>query len=152
MADGFTVDFSELTRLAANLGEVASSAGPFVRDAMHTTAIDITNEWRDAAAGLSYVPYYSRSIGYDFVGFQGFGATLLTCEIGPDKGRRQGSFGAIIENGTPTSAPHKFGETILDAHAAQYEELLVKALEKAEQALTFGGILRSVATGRNTIL
>lgn len=149
---GFSVDASALNELAANLGEVASSAGLYVRDAMETTAVDITQEWRDAASGLSYVPFYSKSIGYDFKAFQGFGGTVLTCEIGPDKDRRQGSFGAVIENGSPNSAPRKFGENILDAHSKQFEELLDEALQKAERALTFGGIVRSVASGRNTIL
>lgn len=149
---GFTIEASEVNQLAAALGEVASSAGLYVRDAMQTTAIDITNEWRDAASGLASLPAYGRSIGYDFAGFQGFGSTVLRCDIGPDKNRRQGSFGAIVENGSPTSAPHKFGENILDAHSDQYEELLIAALEKAERALTFGGIVRSVAAGRNTIL
>jgi hypothetical protein len=152
MAASFTIDASELDQLAADLGEVASSAGPYVHDAMQTTAIDITNEWRAAASGLQNLPFYGRSIGYDFAGFQGFGATVFRCDIGPDKGRRQGSFGAIVENGSPTSAPHKFGENITEAHTAQYEALLIAALEKAERALTFGGIVRSVIAGRNTIL
>lgn len=149
---GFTIDAHEVDQLAAALGEVAASAGPYVRDAMETVAVDMTQEWRDAATGLPSLRYYSRSIGYDFVGFQGFGSTVLRCEIGPDKNRRQGALGAIVENGSPTSAPHKYGENILDAHSAQYEELVVAALEKAERALAFGGIVRSVAAGRNTIL
>jgi hypothetical protein len=149
---GFTIDAHEVDQLAAALGEVASSAAPYVREAMETVAVDMTNEWRDSASGLASLPYYSRSIGYEFVSFMGFGASVFRCDIGPDKNRRQGSFGAIVENGSPTSAPHKFGENILEAHTSQYEELLVRALEKAERALTFGGIIRSVAAGRNTIL
>lgn len=148
----FSIDASEVDQLAAALGEVASSAGPYVHDAMQTTAIDITNEWRDQASGLPSLRYYPRSIGYDFAGFQGFGSTIFRCEIGPDKNRRQGALGAIVENGSPTSAPHKFGENITEAHSGQFEELLVQALEKAERALTFGGVVRSVFAGRNTIL
>ncbi len=152
MADGFTVDFHELHELAQALGEVASSAGPYVRDAMQTTAIDIRDDWRAAASGMRGLGAYPRSIGYDFTGFQGFGATVLTCEIGPDKGRKQGAFGAIVEYGAPNFAPRHYGDQALDAHTEQYDELIILALEKAEQALTFGGIVRSVIAGRNTIL
>lgn len=152
MPDGFTIDDSALHDLAAALGEVASSAGPYVHDAVETTAIDIRDDWRAAAAGIKGMSSYPSSIGYDFTSFQGFGATVLSCEIGPDKDRRQGALGNIVEYGSPTFAPRHYGDTALEAHAEQFEELLAAALEKAERALTFGGITRSVLAGRNTIL
>lgn len=149
---GFKVDAHEVHELAAALEDAAHSAGPFVRDAMETVAIDVRDDWRAAATGMRGLAAYPRSIGYDFTGFQGFGSTVLTCEIGPDKGRKQGSFGAIVEYGSPTFAPRHYGDQALDAHTEQYDELIMAALDKAEQALTFGGIIRSVAAGRNSIL
>lgn len=138
----------EIHDLIRDLEEVPRNAGLFVRDAMERTAIDIRDDWRSAASGMKGLRAYPRSIGYDFVGFQGFGATTLTCEIGPDKSRKQGSFGAIIEYGAPTFAPRHYGDNALDAHEEQYERLLTEALEKAERALTFGGALRGVLSGR----
>jgi hypothetical protein len=151
MADGFQLDFREITELARNLGEVASSAGPYVADAMQTTAIDVRDDWKARASGMKGLRAYPASIGYDFVGFQGFGATLLTCEIGPDRNKRQGTFGGIVEGGSPTFAPRHYGDDALEAHSDQFEQLLDEALQKAERALTFGGIVRSVLAGRNTI-
>jgi len=152
MAAGFTIDDSAIHDLAAALGEVASSAGPYVRDAVETTAIDVRDDWRERASGIKGMKHYPNSIGYDFTSFQGFGATVLSCEIGPDKNKRQGPLGNIVEYGSPTFAARHYGDDALEAHADQFEELLVEALEKAERALTFGGITRSVLAGRNTIL
>ncbi|MBT2502981.1 hypothetical protein [Curtobacterium sp. ISL-83] len=152
MADGFRIDDSQLHDLTAALGEVASSAGLYVRDAMETTAIDLRDDWQEQASGIRGLEAYPSSIGYDFAGFQGFGSTVLSCEIGPDKGKRQGSFGAIIEYGSPTFAPRHYGDNALEAHSDQFERLLDEALQKAERALTFGGVTRSVLAGRNTIL
>lgn len=152
MADGFTIDASALHDLAADLGEVATSAGPYVRDAIERTAIDVRDDWREAATGIKGMPFYAQSIGYDFIAFQGFGGTVLSCEIGPDKNRRQGALGNIVEYGAPNFAPRHYGDQALEAHSDEFEELLDHALQKAERALTFGGIVRSVASGRNTIL
>jgi hypothetical protein len=152
MADGLTIDASQLHELAAALGEVASSAGPYVRDAMERTAIDVRDDWRAAAGGHRTIRAYPRSIGYDFVGLQSFGSTIIRCDIGPDKGKRQGALGNLLEYGSPTSPPHHWGDQALEAHSEQLQDLLVKALEKAERALTLGGIIRSVAVGRNTVL
>ncbi|MDT0211240.1 hypothetical protein [Curtobacterium sp. BRD11] len=152
MGDGITIDASALDLLAADLGEVASSAGPYVRDAMERTAIDVRDDWRKQATGIKRMRAYPSSIGYDFIAFQGFGATVLTCEIGPDKNRKQGALGNIVEFGSPTFAPRHQGDQALAAHSDEFEELLDQALQKAERALTFGGIVRSVASGRNTIL
>lgn len=152
MGNGITMDDSAIHDLAAALGEVASSAGLYVRDAVETTAIDVRDDWREAASGIKGMASYPDSIGYDFTSFQGFGSTVLSCEIGPDKNRRQGALGNIVEYGSPTFAPRHYGDAALEAHSDQFEELLVAALVKAERALTFGGIARSVASGRNTIL
>ncbi|WIE54226.1 hypothetical protein [Curtobacterium sp. MCBD17_003] len=152
MADGFTVDFHELNELAQALGEVASSAGPYVRAATETSAINVRDDWKSRASGMKGLAAYPGSIGYDFVGFQGFGSTVLSCEIGPDRNKKQGTFGGIVEYGAPHFAPRHYGDQALEAESANFERLLDEALQKAEQALTFGGIVRSVITGRNTIL
>jgi len=152
MADGISIDSSPLHELAAALGEVASSAGPYIRDAMERTAIDVKADWRDAASGHRSLRRYPYSIGYDFVGLQSFGSTLIRCDIGPDKGKKQGALGNIVEYGSPTSSPHHWGDKALEAHSDQFHDLVTEALEKAERALTLGGIIRSVAAGRNTIL
>lgn len=152
MSDKFIVDFNEIEQLARDLGDVASSAGPYVHDAVQTTAIDVRDDWRGRASGMKGLSAYPSSIGYDFTGFQGFGSTTLSCDIGPDRNRKQGTFGGIVENGSPTFAPRHYGDSALEAHSDQFNELLDQALQKAERALTFGGITRSVLAGRNTIL
>jgi hypothetical protein len=152
MPDGITFDSSGLHELAAALGEVAYTAGPYVRDAMERTAIDVKKDWRDAASGHKTIKRYQFSIGYDFVGQHVFGSTIIRCDIGPDKNKRQGALGNLLEYGSPTSPPHHWGDKALESHSGQFQDLLVKALEKAERAMTLRGVIRSVAAGRNTIL
>jgi hypothetical protein len=152
MVDGITFDARGLNELAAALGEVAYTAGPYVRDAMERTAIDVKKDWRAAASAHKTIKRYQYAIGYDFVTQQLFGSTIVRCDIGPDKNKRQGALGNLLEYGSPTSPPHHWGDSALAAHSDQFQTLLVQALEKAERAMTFGGIIRSVAAGRNTIL
>lgn len=148
MADGFDIDFSELDQLAADLAQVASSAGKYVRDAVDESSLHIKNDWRERATGMRGLGQYPRYISYSFVGFQGFGATVLKSEIGPTK-RGQGNLGAIVEYGSPTFNARGYGEAALAKEQDTYTELLDRALKNAEAALTFQGILRSVVTGVN---
>lgn len=139
-ADGFTLDLSEVHALTAALGEVAASAGPLVRDAMQRTAIDVKADWRAAASGHRSIRRYPFSIGYDFIAPQSAGGiSTYRCDIGPDKSKKQGALGNLLEYGSPNSAPHHWGDRALEGRANQYQALVAAAIEHAESALANGG-------------
>lgn len=124
---GVEFDFSELDMLAADLGEAAANVGPFVRKAVQVTAHKVRDSWRENATGMLHAPAFPHSITYDMVGFQGFGATVLQAEIGPDKGRRQGALGNLIEFGSRNNPPQGLGHEALQRN----EEDFVHGIETA---------------------
>ena len=138
MADRFEVDTSELDRLAADLGEIPDSAGVLVRKAVEVTARNVRDHWRDAASGFRHAPAYPSSITYDLSSFSGFGATVLQAEIGPDKERRQGALGNLIEYGSVNNPPQGQGQAALEANVDDFEKGLNMALETAERHLQWG--------------
>lgn len=138
MGDKFTVDTSEVTQLATDLGRVAESAGPLVRKALEVSARNVRDHWRTGAAGMRHAPAYPASVTYDLSSFSGFGATVLEAEIGPDKDRPQGALGNLIEFGSINNPPQGQGQAALDATQDDFEKGLDMALDTAERHLRWG--------------
>jgi hypothetical protein len=62
---------------------------------------NVKDEARDRVRGYAHLPHYPSSITYDVHR----GAHEVSAQIGPDKDRRQGPLGNIIEYGTVNNAP-----------------------------------------------
>lgn len=150
MVDGFTVDTSELDRLAADLGRVPSTAGKFIRQAVEVTARHVKDDWRDEAKGMAHAPAFPYSVGYDIGAGYGMslgqsasavlsggivsaGSSTITAEIGPDKGRAQGALGNLIEWGSINNPPQGLGHGALQRNEADFERGITKALDDAER-------------------
>ena len=127
MSDSMSFDFTELDRLAADLAEVPKNAGPFIQKAVEIGARNVRDTWRSSARGLRHAPSYPGSITYDMVGYRGFGVSIIQADIGPDKERPQGALGNLIEGGSPTSAPHNFGTSALQAEQEDFITGIVTA-------------------------
>ena len=72
-----------------------------------------------------HAPAYPASISYSL----SLGAALvgrIEAEVGPDKSKRQGALGNILEFGSPHSAPHNDGGRALRDEAPKFEAELVK--------------------------
>lgn len=121
------VDFSELDLLAADLGEVAHGTAKPLEKAVAVTARKIQQDWRTNAKGMLHAPAFPSSISYDISRFAGFGASVIQAEIGPDKSRRQGALGNLIEFGSRNNPPQGLGHGALQAN----EEDFVRGVEKA---------------------
>lgn len=132
--DGFTIDASELDSLAADLGRVPPAAGRNIRTAVEITARNVKNSWRDEAKGMVHAPAFPYSIGYDITGTATRAGSTVQAEIGPDKNRRQGALGNLIEFGSVHNAPQGLGHGALQRNQADFERGLSKALEDAERA------------------
>lgn len=145
MADGFDIDSRELDRLAADLGEVADTAGRYVRAAVEVSARRVKDDWRSRAKGFLFAPAFPRSITYDVDTFQGFGASVLQADIGPDKAGPQGALGNLIEYGSVNNPPMGLGHAALQANEADFEHGLSEALLDAEAVLRANSSVVSAA-------
>jgi hypothetical protein len=138
MPDGFTVDDSELRQFAADLGEVPAVAGRYIRSAVQFSAHKVDELWTAEANGQLGTRGYPPSITYDIKTFQGFGASVIQAEIGPDKERAQGALGNLIEYGGDThgglDSRRGVGEAALERVQNDFEKGLSRALEDAEHA------------------
>lgn len=148
MADSF-VDASELDQLAADLAEVPRIAGPYIRSAVERTAKHIDDDWTASASGSEYLPAFPASITYDVEVFQGFGASVVRAEIGPDKSRAQGALGNLSEFGSVNNPPRGYGHAALQKYEDDFERGLAIATADAERA---AGIDASPTLGALAVL
>lgn len=138
MADGFEIDASEVDQLAAAFGAVPNHLGWFLPKAVEVSARNVKDGWRDETKGIAQGRAFPFSITYDVAVFQGFGASVVQAEIGPDKGRAQGPLGNLIEYGGETkgglASNRGVGAAEVQEVADDFERGLAKALEDAESA------------------
>lgn len=90
-------DFSELNKLAVDLGKGNAATVTGARKILEVAAIKIKKGMASDAKGHRGAPAFPASITYDLKG--------LSAEIGPDKSRRQGALGNILYFGTSNNAP-----------------------------------------------
>jgi hypothetical protein len=124
-------DFSELNRLAADLGDVPKKSGPLLRKAIEVTARNVKDSWRSKLKGSQTLPGLPAAVSYDVSTFQGFGVSILQAEIGFDKTKPQGALGNVSEYGTPTVAPRGFGHAALQENQADFEKGIGIAVDQA---------------------
>lgn len=125
------VDWREFEELARDLESVPEKAGKYIRKAVQVSATKVKEHWRDQAKGLAHAPAFPSSITYDLKGFQGFGVSVLSAEIGPEKGLRQGALGNLIEFGSRNNAPQGLGQAALHANEEDFVHGLDMAVDDA---------------------
>jgi hypothetical protein len=132
MPDGYSIDSSELDKLAADLGKVPARSGRNLRKAIEVTARNIKDAWRDNATGMAHAPAFPHSITYDIEGSGNSGTgSRLEAEIGPDKDRAQGALGNLIEYGSIHNSPQGLGHGALQANEADFEKGIDRAIDDA---------------------
>lgn len=127
------VSTSGLDRLVAGLEDVPEGAHDNIRKAVTFTANGIKKTARQFAGGIAHAPSYPSAITYD-VDDQGVGVGV-SAEIGPDKDRRQGALGNILEYGTVNNPPYAHLGPALDRWSPDFTEGLEKAAADALEAL-----------------
>ena len=148
MPDGVRIDFSELDKLAADLGQVPAESGKNFLQAIEHTARAVKDTARDNAKGMAHAPAFPYSITYDVgVGYDqsaaqqamsviggaisGARSSTLRAEIGPDKNRAQGALGNLIEYGSVNNPPQGIMHGALQANEADFERGIEKATDDA---------------------
>lgn len=98
-----------------------------ITTAAAVTARTVQESARDRVRGHKYLPQYPNSITYDVR------ATPLgvEAEIGPDKDRRQGPLGNIVEYGTSNNAPIPHLGPALEENAEDFTRGVEIAIRQA---------------------
>lgn len=121
------VEVNGLSELIADLTKAESRSVTGVRAVVERGALNVKKDWRQRWGGIAHAPALPAAVTYDVV--YGFGS--VSAEIGPDKDKRQGALGNIIEFGTSKNAPIPGGLPALAAEAPRFERALADLGEKA---------------------
>lgn len=140
MPDDIAIDFSELDKLAADLGDAPRDAGQRIRQATEVSARKIKDAWKEKLKGTESVPLGAYTITYDlsanvsflrdtFSTLQGT-ANTITAEIGSETGRAQAPIVTVIEFGAPGNnlSPRGYGAAALQENQADFEHGLEIAI------------------------
>ena len=114
-----TFDFSELSKLAADLGEAPETMRRNVISAVKFTSFNVKRDWQAPLKGSEMLPKGAYTITYDI----GVTDSEITSEIGPKLGGVGGLVG-VLEYGTPTTPPTGYGHAALQKN----EEDFVKGI------------------------
>jgi hypothetical protein len=128
MSDGIKFDFSEVLKLAADLGDAPATSGPNIRKAVEITGRNVKADWRESLKGTRALENAYRSITYDIRGGLAIRGSEITVEIGAELGG-QGSLVGIVEYGSPTLSPRGHGAKALKANEEDFQKGLEKAIE-----------------------
>lgn len=129
MADGLSFDFSQLTKLSADLGEVGRLSGPYINSAIKFTSVNIKKE-AQATAGKGNRRWRAlpASIDFEVTVEAGVGGSSITSEIGYNKDVPAGKLGNIREFGSSRVAPHNDLLKALRKNEGDFEKGIYTAL------------------------
>lgn len=120
-----------LDELAADLDRAAEEMPDEARKVVVRGCVNIKADWRRRWSGLAHAPAIPRAITYDVA----VSGSVITGEVGPDKAKRQGALGNLLEFGSVKNAPIPGGAPALEAETPRY----IKALEDLAARLIEGG-------------
>lgn len=130
-----------MQELLSDLEKAAKEAVTQTRKVVAKGALNVKKDARRILAatptlrGKEYIPHYPGSITYETRA----SGTTVTAEIGPDKDRKQGPLGNLIEYGSINNAPLPHLSPALDLEeprlADQLQEMGAALLEGVEAAI-----------------
>ena len=110
-----TFDFSELSKLAADLGNATANVQKNARIAVEVTARHVKDDWRKPLSQSEFIPRGAHTVSYDVTA----GPEGITAEIGPVLGG-PGALVGMLEYGTPTTPPTGYGHAALQKNEADF--------------------------------
>jgi hypothetical protein len=113
-------DASEAKALAEVLATAAAGTPEEVRQVVSRGALNIKRDAQRGSRGLKHAPAYPSSITYDISSLP----TAISAEIGPDKQRRQGALGNLIEYGSVNNPPRPHIRPAADREQPRFEKAL----------------------------
>lgn len=111
---------SGLNELQAVLENAQRDVVPEAKKVLSRAALNVKNDAKKKVSGIKHAPAYPRAITYD----TDWNGTLGRAEIGPDKDKRQGALGNILEYGTVNNPPYAHLGPALDYEGPNFERYL----------------------------
>lgn len=111
---------SGFDELSGALRAAAEQAPEETRKVVEKGAVEIKKEWRRRWTGLAHAPAVGRAVTYDVTA----SGSTVSAEIGPDKAKRQGALGNLIEFGSINNAPRPGGLPALEAERPRFEDAM----------------------------
>lgn len=127
MAQSTRIESGDVTDLVQLLAKAPAVVTVEARGIVKRGAQNIKTDAQRRIGRPKHAPAYPRAISYD----THESATKSWAEIGPDKNKRQGALGNILEFGSPTSAPHPHMAPAAEAELPAFERFLEAAAAKA---------------------
>ena len=124
---GVEFESPDLQRLAVDFDEAAQIAPAEARKVVAKGALNIKRDAQRRVTGLAHAPAYPRAITYDSHETPAGG----WAEIGPDKEKRQGALGNVLEFGTVKNPPRPHMAPAADAELPRFEKAMGGLAEKA---------------------
>lgn len=131
MADTFTIDFSQIDTLAADLGDVAEGTGKRTGQAVEVSAVKVKKAWAEKLTGENGLPHAPRSITYDMTVDAVAGQSLIGAEVGAEQGRLQAPIVTVLEFGSPVNntSPRGYGAGALQENEKDFIHGLELAMD-----------------------
>lgn len=114
------VNVHGLDELIADLTKAESRSVPAVAAVVERGAMNVKKDWRQRWSGLAHAPAVGASVSYDMR----YGIGTVAAEIGPDKAKRQGALGNLLEFGSAKNAPIPGGLPALMTEQPKFEKAL----------------------------
>ena len=125
--DRIDVDSAQLDELIDDFDTLPPRVTAGARRRVERGALNVKNAWKRRWTGHDFIPHLPDAVSYD-VHEHG---DVISAEVGPDKTKRQGPLGNIIEFGTVNSAPIPGGVPALGEEEPRYVNAMADLAEKA---------------------
>lgn len=120
------IDHGDVDRWALTLDKALSKTRDEAAKVVAKGALQIKTDARQRVGSLRHAPAYPSSITYDtYNGLRG-----PVAEIGPDKNKRQGALGNLLEYGSVHNSPKPHMAPAADAEAPRFEKAMGDLAER----------------------
>lgn len=126
MNEDLEIHATGLTELIADFGKASLKALPEIEKVISKGALNIKQDAAQRASGLAHARAYPSSIGYDLYYLPG----SIRARIGPDKDKRQGALGNLLEYGSVNNPPRPHLSPALDAEAPRTERAIADVAQR----------------------
>ena len=124
----FSVSVTGMRQWSDRFDDGRRNAGTEFRAVVNKGALNVKLGWQRRWRGLSHAPSLADAISYDL---KSRGMAEHEAEIGPDKTKRQGALGNLIEFGSINNPPHPGGLPAALREEPRFEGAVADAGEKA---------------------